>query len=250
MGYNTCTEFNASADEMRYSMLSIPFVAVDGKNLSLNDLVFASPTKNNQKARADQIKLWVWKDAKNTYDYETWFIKTDGKWYNFDTPTLGFDDPSAHPDGLPPGTTFWYNSQKRATAGSLTSSGAVLDEDFVFTVIRPEPTYSFVGYPFPTALKLNDKTQVDWGAAVANNQKARADQIKLWVKQESGGYDYVTYYLSTSGWKAWNSPNNLFEVDFPNGLPVGTGFWYNAQKKTGSTEFDVTFKSPIAKSAE
>ena len=229
-----------------YSALSIPFENPNGSNLSLNDIKFVNAKANAKKTLADQILLWVWKEDAQKFDYETWFLKsaTDG-WFNYDTTSIGFDDPEGHPDGLLPGTTFWYYAKAKDSVMTMQTSGQVVSENVIWTMTRN--SYNFVGCPFPTALKLNDSTQVDWGAAKANNKKTLADQIMLWVDvgDTEQGYGYKTYYLSTTGWKNYDT-GVTFQEDYPNGVDVGTGFWYNAKSSTTDT-FEVTFKTPVAK---
>ena len=245
VGYNTCSEMQTSATEQKLNMMAIPFSAVDGKGISLNDLVFSNPKASSRATQADQILLWVYSDKSQKYEYEYWYRKSTG-WFAV---SGGADFDVAYPNGLPAGTTFWYNAYKKTGAETLTTSGAVCeDQQVVRNVLRD--SLNFVSFPYPVALKLNDKTQADWGTAVASSRATQADQIMLWVyNAQTDKYEYEYYYLKSSGWTAV-SGGNAFEINHPNGVTVGTGFWYKAYKKSGSTDFDITFKSPLAKAAE
>ena len=246
MGYNTCTETQASTANNLYSMMALPFEKVDGKGLSLNDLQFSNG-KSGRSTAADHIKLWVMMPS-GSFDYEDWYNAGGTTGWKATSGGASFDE--AYSDGLPAGTVFWYIATKRADAGNVTVSGAVVsDESVTKTITRGQ--YNFVSYPYPVALKLNDKTQVDWGNA-ASGRSTAADHIKLWVYNEStGAYDYEDWYnAGATGWKA-TSGGATFESKHPNGVVVGTGFWYSAYNKAGLSEtFDITFKSPLAKAAE
>ena len=239
VGYNTCAEMQASTSEAMFNMMSIPFEGCDGKGISLNDLNFSNGSASSRPANADTIMLWV-VQPNGEYDYEAWTHKTTG-WMSSADGT-SFD--SKYPNGLPAGTTFWYKAAKRADAGSLTTSGAIVSDASVVKTIKRN-SYNFVGYPYPVAFKLNDTTQVDWGEAATSSRPAQADTIMLWVLQDSGTYDYEAYTKKSAGWTS-QSNGNLFEVNHKDGVTVGTGFWYKATTKSGSDNFDVTFKSPLA----
>ena len=247
VGYNTCSELQASDSVEMYSMLAIPFEGVDGKGISLNSLNFSNPTKNNSSTKADRIMLWV-KDEKGIYDYETFYLTKSSGWRNAETMEYVDDE---YQNGLPAGTTFWYVSPAKATAaGTMTTSGAVMGDSYdVKTISRGQ--YNFVSFPYPVGLKLNDSTMVNWGNAVKNNGSTKADMIMLWLyNEESKEFDYVTYYLTKSN--GWRNATTLeyFQNEHPNGVTVGTGFWYNAQPSTDSDTFDITFYSPLEKAAE
>ena len=229
-------------------MLAIPFENTNGKGVSLNDLKFSNPKAAIGALNADQIKLWVWDESKQSYDYESWFLKSSG-WYNVKTTSLSFD--KAYENGLPPGTVFWYAPYPKDAPETYTSSGEVSpDVSVVRTIWRKG--YNFVSYPYPTPLNLNDANQVDWGNCTSALGAANADQIKLWVYDETvEQYNYESWYKKTGGWYSVKSTTTKFETLHPNGVTVGTGFWYYPKDKAGLSEtFDITFKSPIAKSAE
>ena len=253
MGYNTTDEMQASSAKQLYSLMAFPFEAVGEKPASLNDLNFSNPSIDDRANRADQIKLWVpMKNGKfdptgeGAYNYETFYHSEDGwRAVSGDTP---FDE--AHPEGITAGSTFWYYSQKKVSAGTLTTSGAVCSDVMVKRTVRREE-YNFVSFPYPVNLKLDDVNLVDWGDASVDDRANRADQIKLWVKSEGATeYNYVTFYYSEDGWRAVSGDTPFAEA-YPNGITVGRGFWYKPYYKSGmSAEFDITFKSPISKTAE
>ena len=230
----------ASETESLYNLLSLPFEAVDGKGISLDDINFSNGSVSARAANADTIMLWVDK-GEGVFDYENWTHKSTG-WIKVGT-SDGFAD--CYPDGLPVGTAFWYKAAKRAVAGTATVSGAVCPDDYVeMEIIRDQ--YNFVSFPYPTALKLNDANQVDWGDASTSARAAQADTIMLWVKKGNGQYDYENFTKKSAGWTCV-ATGNLFEDEYPDGVAVGTGFWYKPYNKAGaSATFKVKFTSPLA----
>lgn len=250
VGYNTLSELQASSAKKLYNMLSIPFTAVDGKGISLDDLVFSNGKSASMSGSADQIKLWVL-DENGVYTYQDWYHSTSG-WKGLSDSIKGLTCAQVYPNGLEAGTVFWYVATKRAVAGTYTTSGAVDSEVSVTRTIKRD-SYNFVSYPYPTPLKLNDSNSVDWGAAAKSSMSGSADKIYLWVYDEaSGEYTYEIWYVKSSGWVGLSDAvkNKTFEDVYPNGVKVGTGFWYVAKSKSGSESFDITFKSPLEKSAE
>ena len=81
---------------------------------------------------------------------------------------------------------------------------------------------------------------------------ANADQIKLWLYSDAvGQYDYESWFKKSGGWYSVKSTTTKFETAHPNGVIVGTGFWYYPKNKAEKSDnFDITFKSPLSKSAE
>ena len=245
VGYNTCNETQFSTDNAsrKYSLLALPFEKVDGKGLSLNDLNFSTFKAAISLANADQILLWVLDPETKTYDYETWFRKSAG-WYSAKSTSTTFD--SVYQDGLPSGTVYWFAPYPGKVAPDVTTSGAVpSDTQVVKTLYRDQ--YNFVSYPYPCPLQLNNAEQVDWGNCTSAISLANADQIMIWVYLESSEeYDYETYFKKSGGWYSAKSTSKKFEEIHPEGVKVGTGFWYKPKEKAGLSEtFDITFKSPI-----
>ena len=231
-----CNETQASETEVMYSLLAFPFDSVDGKGLTFDDLTFSNPS-TGRASKADHIKLWVMQD-NGIYDYEEWYNTGNG-WKCGD----GSEFADKHPNGLPVGTTFWYKSAMKVTASTVTTSGAVSSDEYVKReIIRGQ--YNFISYPYPTPLKLDNQDQVDWGDSLTG-RASRADHIKIWVRQANGVYDYDECYNTGSGWKC--ADGTMFAEKYPNGITVGTGFWYKAATAEGASEsFEITFKSPLS----
>ena len=240
VGYNVCNETQASETEETYSLMAIPFEGVAGKGVKLDDIAFSN-LSSGRASKADHILLWV-KQADGSYNYEDWYCAGGETGWKCTDGTLFAD---RYPDGLPVGTTFWYNAAKKegGIASSVTTSGAVSSDEYVKRgILRGQ--YNFVSYPYPTALKLDDADQVDWGES-ASGRASKADHILMWVKQADGSYNYDDCYNTGNGWKC--TDGTMFAEKYPNGIAVGTGFWIDAAAKEGSDSFDVTFKSPLAK---
>ena len=213
---------------MLFNLISIPFEKVDGKGLSLNDLVF-SEGKAGKKSAADQIYLWV------TNDYEKYYHASDG-WKTMGTDATPFD--KNYPNGVPAGTALWYKPAKRAAAGTATCSGAI-NPDAHTTITINRGKMNFVAMPYPVNLKLDDSNQIDWGGA-GKGKKSAADQVYIWVDN-----DYEKYYLSSDGWKSMDVDGAMFAAKHPDGIAVGEGFWLVTKTKTGSETYDITFYSPV-----
>ena len=230
------------------NLLGVPFEKVDGKGIMLSDLSFSNPKGGLGATSADQIKLWVVQEDGG-YDYDTWYLNTSGVWKRSGDSKAVFEN--EYPNGLPAGTALWYKAKKRSDgAGTVTTSGGVVNDEWVdYTLIRNE--YNFISFPYPVAFDPTDSNMVDWGDYKGGLGATSADQIKLWVLQEDGSYDYEVWYINTSGvWKKSGDSKATWAGTHPNGVTVGTGFWYKAYTKAGSDSFTVRFKSPLAKSVE
>ena len=126
VGYSTKADFAASATEAAYTMMSIPFEAVDGKGISLNDLQFANLAYSKYMAtQCDQIWLWVKLDS-GAWDYEKWRYRSpeDG-WVSVGAITkgeanyaVGTPFQTVYPDGVPVASGFWFSSYNKAGASS------------------------------------------------------------------------------------------------------------------------------------
>lgn len=254
VGYTT-NEIEKDSTALKYTMMSIPFTSVDGSGISLQDINFANPTLGLGFDTADEVLLWL--PDVQTYEkyylygvkgYEdvlppTWKSNAD------DTP---FD--TAHPNGLPAGTVFWYYAKATSEAGSMTVSGQVADDSYVTFEIGHATSgnnYYFVANPYPTALNIAwDGGQVDWGEATLGLGFDTADEILIW---DPSVQTYVKYYIyGVKGyesqlvptWKS-NADDSLFSSAYPNGLPVGTPFWYYSKKADTAITQTIKFNNPL-----
>ena len=250
----------SSTSENKYNMMSVPFEAVDGTGVSLNDINFAGATYALAAGSADQVQLWK-PDVQNYekfyyYGYPGYEAQLPPEWKTV-VGNNGFD--TVHPEGIAPGTVFWYYSFKTAKAvdQAMTTSGAVPAESYqAFTITHKvgENTYYFVANPYPVNTDFSwDGSDVDWGKATYALAAGSADQILIWDASKQNYEKY--YFYGYPGYESQLKPewksivgNRSFSADYPNGLPAGTGFWYYAFAATGSAvEQTIKFNSPLAK---
>ena len=66
------------------------------------------------------------------------------------------------------------------------------------------------------------------------------DLIEVW-NPETSGYTYH-YFYDQDGWTD-DSGNGYFEDDYPDGLPAGAAFWYEAAENASAPT--ITFKKPF-----
>ena len=254
VGY-TVNGVATDASLQMYSMMTMPFEAVDGSGISINDLKFENPTYNYQKAQADQILIWL-PDQQTYKTYWFYGVKGQEKYVTPEWKNWIGDVPFSkdYKDGLPAGTVFWYLSLANAASMSMTISGAVPSDPHIdFEIARGTTVdnYYFIANPYPTALKLNPADeQVEWGDANYNYQKAQADQILIWLPDQQTYKTYWFYGVKgqekyvTPEWKNWVG-DVLFSKDYKDGLPAGTGFWYLSLKGTAAATQTVRINNPV-----
>ena len=258
VGYMTGAMASDTAKN-KYNMMSVPFEAVDGKGISLSDINFANHTVSLSPADSDNVMFW----KPDIQDYEKYYFFGYAGWEDEIPPiwqNANDDSPfdTDHPEGIAPGTVFWYYSFKTesAVSQSMTVSGAVAAEPYqTFTVNHKvgKNAYYFIANPYPANIDISwNGGEVVWGSAVPSLSPADSDNILIW---DASKQDYVKYYLfGYAGWEEeiapiWQNSNDdtPFEEEFKNGLPAGTGFWYYAyQTETAQTQ-TIRFNSPLAK---
>ena len=223
----------------KFNMLGGAFNSVGKAGYSLNrDFKGENLTAGATSGAADTIAIH---DAA-TGGYTTYYLyEGDGTyqagWYNAGSDEWFDDD---YPNGLPAGTPFWYLAKATTTGASGTFSGDVpMGGSYTKNLVRAK--FNMVMNPYPVALNLNDTTQVTLVGATAGATSGVADTIAI-HNAVTGGY--TTYYLYEgdgtyqAGWYNAGS-DELFETDYPDGLPAGTPFWYVA--KAGTGDFSITF---------
>jgi len=223
----------------KFNMLGGTFNGVGKAGYSLNrDFKGENLTAGPGSLTSDTIAIY---DA-TTSAYTTYYLyEGDGEypagWYNAGSEEWFDDD---YPNGLPAGTAFWYVAKDTTVNAKGTFSGDVpMDASYTKDLVRGK--FNMVASPYPVALKLNDAAQVTLTGATAGPGSLSADTIAIYNATTSA---YTTYYLYEgdgvypAGWYNAGS-EDLFEDDYPNGLPAGTPFWYVAQAGTG--DFSITF---------
>ena len=113
--------------------------------------------------------------------------------------------------------------------------------------------FSLVSVPFAhvnadgKGIMLNKDITVQGAADPAGGDSDKCDQIWIWT-----GYSYLPYYWyegsnepgDETGWWGVNS-QQLFEVDYTDGIPSGNAFMIKANNV--ETDREVIYYSPIAK---
>ena len=223
----------------KFNMLGGTFNGVGKAGYSLNrDFKGENLTAGPDSFSADTILI----HNAATGIYTTYYLyQGDGTyqagWYNAGSDEWFDDD---YPTGLPAGTPFWYLAKSTTAGASGTFSGDVpMEASYTKDLVRAK--FNMVMNPYPVALNLNDATEVTLTGATAGPDSFTSDTILI---HNAATGIYTTYYLYEgdgtyqAGWYNAGS-DNLFETDFPNGLPAGKPFWYLA--KAGTGDFSITF---------
>ena len=222
------------------------FQKVDGSGFKLNEDMTVDGVKGGDNVNAaDQIQFWYY-DAQGIGRYEIYYYYEDltqSGWSLSEGDELYFED--YHPEGLEAGTGFWYLATKDERERKITFAGGVNQAEYIDKEIF-SGKYSFFGNPYPINLKLNDKAQVKWEGVKGGDNVNAADQIQFWYFDDQGNGRYEIYYfyedLTQSGWSLSEGDELYFEDYHPDGMPVGTPFWYLA--KPGDGKY-ARFYSPI-----
>ena len=226
VGYAT-----GSLTKGNYNTMTVQFNSIGKSGFSLNDVTLTGLTASDASETADLAMFW----DPETSGYNTYYLYSgpdaeDG-WYNMTTDNFFDDD---YPDGMPVGTAFWYFA-RNSGEGAQQTAGAVENDDTVtFTITKGN--YNLIASAYPIALKLNAMVL---SGLTASDASETADLAMFWDPATSG---YNTYYLYTGpdaedGWYNMTT-DNFFDDDYPNGMPVGTAFWYFARGTgTGTITF-------------
>jgi hypothetical protein len=225
-------------------LIGLPFENINGTgNFSFNELAFSALTGALSASKSDQIWLWV-ADSEGNYNYETWRYRNAANGWLRMSDGAKFD--TVYPNGVPAGTAFWFAAYNSSEGKTLTTSGNVIAEDTEVTIDRGQ--FQFVSYPYPTNLKLNDATVMDSSNCTGALSASKSDQIWFWIADSEGNYNYETwrYRNAANGWLRM-SDGAKFQDVYPNGIAVGSGFWYSSCDNGGSETYTITFKSPLSK---
>ncbi len=224
-------------------MLSVPFKAIGKAGFDLNkNLVVENGTAGGDESVSDTILVWYFNE-KGIGGYETFFLYEgyDEDWPRGWYGVAGDKFETLHPDGLPAGTAFWYLAKDTTKNSKVTFSGEVdLADSLSFTLKRG--SYNLIANPYPKAYDLNKDMEVTGGTA--GGDESVSDTILVWYFNEKGIGSYETFFLYEGydedwprGW--YGVAGDKFETLHPDGLPIGTGFWYLA--KSGEGELKVKF---------
>ena len=214
-----------------YNTMTVQFNTIGKSGFSLNDITLTGMTAGESSDDADAVQFW----NPATSGYETYYLYSgpdaDDGWYNVTTDE-SFDDD--YPDGKPVGTAFWYFA--RSTGEGAQQTAGAVENDATVTYELTKGNYNLVASAYPINLKLNDMVLANMTAGESSDD---ADAVQFWNPATSG---YETYYLysgpdADDGW--YNvTTDESFDDDYPEGMPVGTAFWYFAR---GTGMGSVTF---------
>ncbi|MGN0834183.1 MAG: hypothetical protein ACI4RD_11130, partial [Kiritimatiellia bacterium] len=217
VGYAT-----GSLTKGNYNTMTVQFNSIGKSGFSLNDITLIGMTASDASETADLAMFW----DPETSGYNVYYLysgpEADDGWYNMSTDNFFDDD---YPDGMPVGTAFWYFA-RNSGEGTWQTAGAVENDDTIsFTITKGN--YNLIASAYPIALKLND---MELSGLTASDASETADLAMFWDPETSG---YNVYYLysgpeADDGWYNM-STDNFFDDDYPNGMPVGTAFWYFAR---------------------
>ena len=258
VGYMTGAMVSDTAKE-KYNLMAVPFEAVDGKGISLNAINFANPTYTLQPGTSDLVMFWK-PEIQNYEQYFYYGFKGQEQalpphWRLIGAPKGEENYDYQHPEGIEPGTVFWYLSFHTTAAvnQSMTSSGAVASEPYQTIEIthkNGKDAYYFVSNPYPADLDITwNGGDVIWSTdATYSLQPGTSDIIMVW-DAEKQNYDQYFFYGFKSQEVAlpptWRLVGGTAS-DVLTSIPAGTGFWYLAFKATGAdTVQTVRFNSPL-----
>ena len=250
VGYNTQT---LTAGD--YNLISLPFAGVDGGSAKLADVMSGSWFGGLDSDVGDQLQVWGFND-KGIGGYTKYYYYADPEdpqwdgWYDL-SGSYYFDDCEENAGGLDVGWNAWYLSRGKNNP-TVTMAGAIAPQDDIsFTIHGGD--YTLLSNPFPVRLKLNDKTQVDWGNIHGGLDSDAGDQIQVWGFNDKGigGYTKYYYYADPEDpqWDGWYDLSGSYyfedvpETDNANGLKAGEAFWYLSRAPFG-TNHTIKFYNP------
>ena len=226
VGYNTV------APEYTYTMFTIPFTAVGGGGIAIEDI-------KADFAEDDEIQV-SWMDDDGYIQFDQYYYKNalgaiypqDG-WYD------GNDDYAGNTLTLSPGMAVWLITEQ-SQADSVTVSGEV---GAVAKTQGPfEYEYSMIASAFPIAFNPNAET-VTWVGIQED------DELQVPWMDDDGYIQFNQYYFRNAlgaiyPQDGWYDGDDNFVDDAITG--VGQGFWLITQSPD---EVTLTEASPLAPAA-
>ena len=160
---------------------------------------------------ADTVYIW------SGTQYDSFFQKTDGVFYNVNSPSTPATAEIA--SGM---AIFLQSPAGSSSTNTITLSGAVLMTDSETNTVAGLITFS---NPYPTSLDLNG-TNTDWSGATTGFLPSLADNVHIWNPQKSGGAGYDSFFIKSDGkWYELDSPSTIGQAI----IPPGGGAFYDAK---------------------
>jgi len=196
-----------------FVQVAIQFDAFDP---TLEGIFGGQLTMNNKAGNADNV--YIWNPAATNYNH--YWMKADGKFYNFNT-GLAENPAVAAGEGL------WIQSPGGAAgAKDVALMGEVVD--VVTQSVDIVRGFQMLGYGFSSEIALPD---LDFAAdgATKNNKAGNADNIYVWT-----GAGYAHFFLKADG--LWYNFDTGLAATAADVLGMGQGFWYDARNSFKWTE--------------
>ena len=236
VGYMNNNLVTKSDAPTQYTMVSVPFTGLENDNIMFDDITFENVVPGSADPDCDWIHIWYTAEDGDCgyYDFYQWV--GDNQWYDMGDATPA----DYYPDGLPAGLSFWYEAIcddaekgiERPGQLKITFAGAVENADdatFVLVTKSDAPTqYTMVSNPFPVAWQLEDTEAAVISGVVPGSADPDCDWIHIWYTAEDGDCGYYDFYQWV-GDNHWYDMGDATPADYyPDGLPAGTAFWYEA----------------------
>lgn len=161
---------------------AMPFVATDP---GIGSVLSNALTGANSESAADRVQKW----DVSVQQYTNAYKYTDGAWYS-DFTGFGPSDMSFHP-----GEGFFIQNRQATTQTVFLCGKVVLDGISTQTMASG---YTFLGYPYPTAIRLNDTSLAADGAQAASSY-TNSDHVSTWDSIQSQYSIFDSRALTGSG---------------------------------------------------
>jgi hypothetical protein len=188
-----------SASSQGLTMVSMPFYRATS---TLDEVVGNQLYGHKSSTYADNINVWV-----PGVGYTNFFLKNDGKWYDFSNQRATNFFISTH-------MGFWINNQQKLSNEIVVVCGDVVDPNVITNPLVPG--LSLVSYPFTTEIDINKSGLTN---GYAHKSSTYADNISIWNFQTKA---YSNYFLKTD--KKWYDFANVVASNIMVGQ--GKSFWY------------------------
>ena len=196
---------NVTVASNGYTMVALPFYALDGTN-TLDAVLEGQLTQGNTSADADNV---IFFDAASQSYVRNW--KSPIGWLT---------------GGSPSTQEFWTARGFWVKTAQLTNQSLRLKGDVPLSNSTTQTVYegyNLIAYPYPADVVV---TNTDLHAnATQGNTSAEADNL---IKWDANGSVYVRYWLSPIGWLQGGTPAPDLKLN------QGEAFWFLRRSGNGS----------------
>ena len=230
-----------------FSMIGVPFTAVDGKGADLNNELMCTGVSGCDWADSDVC------DFIHVYiNGDTWYFfyyNTDNNQWQSTEDERVFSE--VFEEGIPAGTTMWFEANpnaERSEPVSVTFSGAVQGADSVVMPGLAGDNFNMISNPYPVAYDINNEAAVKF-TGVSGCDWADSD-IADFIHVYINGDTWYFFYYNTDN-NQWQSTEDerVFSEVFEDGITAG--WWFEGNPNAERTvDLSIEFFSPLKKSAE